>query len=211
MFPRRLFLPGAVLVVALAVWVVAQTRGAGFRVDQAQVSQSDSIVQAGGGSAAHPASRSAPGTSAGADSIVQERDPGADSIAEILEAQAGQLTDLLSHLRGTCASAKASAGVHVAIGTATRCVEDAEAAMSTVELLRETIASPAGAGMPAEVRRRWDGTLSAATATIHELLGPLWDDAGGALASAHESPADFRALGHLRDRIGRILSAAEHP
>ncbi len=83
--------------------------------------------------------------------------------------------------------------------------------MSTVDLLRETSASPAGAVMPAEVRRRWDSTLREATVTVREMLGPLWDDAGRALVSAREAPADVRALGHLRDRIGRILSVAERP
>jgi hypothetical protein len=90
-------------------------------------------------------------------------------------------------------------------------VEDAEGVMNLVELLRGTIEGPAGAAMPADVRRRWDGTLSQATATVRRMLIPVWDGVGQALARGGESPAEFRALGHLRDRIGRVLTAAGNP
>ncbi len=60
--------------------------------------------------------------------------------------------------------------------------------------------------MPADVRRRWDRTLAEATATVRGALAPLWDEIGRVLASGTAVPAETRDLGHLRDRIGRILS-----
>ncbi len=176
---RKWLLPGAVFVLALAVWVLAQARGGGVHVEQAATPPSLATSQA-------------VGAISGGESATQAGDPGTDSIAELIEAQAGQLADVLAHLRGACAAA--------------RCVEDAEGAMHTADLIRGSISSPAGAGMPADVRRRWDQTLAEATATVRGALAPLWDEIGRVLASGTAVPAETRALGHLRDRIGRILS-----
>ncbi len=181
---RKLLLPGAVLVLALAVWILAQVRGAGVHVEQAATPPSLATSQAVGAAG----------------------DPGTDSIAELIEAQAGQLADVLAHLRGACAAAWTGGPSRVARDAAARCAEDAEGAMYTADLIRGSISSPAGAGMPADVRRRWDQTLAEATATVRGALAPLWDEIGRALASGTAAPAETRALGHLRDRIGRILS-----
>ncbi len=209
-------LPGAVLVLALAAWVVVfQGRGGGLRVDQTVVPPPASSTPTSPAAGA-PEVGAAPGTSAGvgtqagtADTCAQAGDPGTDSLGELLEAQAGQLTDVLAHLRSVCAAA--GGGSDIAVGTVERCVEDAEAAVGTVELIRGSVASPAGAAMPAEVRTRWDATLRDATGSVREALGPLWDKIGRALASGRAAPADARALGHLRDRIGRVLSEADRP
>ncbi len=186
---RKWLLPGAVLALALAVWVLAHARGGGVHVEQAATPPSLATSQA------------SPGGAAG--------DPGTDSIAELIEAQAGQLADVLDHLRGACGAARASGARPVARDAAARCVEDAEGAMHTVDLIRGSISSPAGAGMPVDVRRRWDQTLAEATATVRGALTPLWDEIGRVLASGTAAPAETRALGHLRDRIGRVLSEVE--
>lgn len=190
---RKWLLPGAVFVLALAVWVLAQARGGGVHVEQAATPPSLATSQA-------------VGAISGGESATQAGDPGTDSIAELIEAQAGQLADVLAHLRGACAAAQAGGASRVAGDAAARCVEDAEGAMHTADLIRGSISSPAGAGMPADVRRRWDQTLAEATATVRGALAPLWDEIGRVLASGTTAPAETRALGHLRDRIGRILS-----
>ncbi len=204
---HKRWLPGAVLVLAFAVWVVAQGRGVGLRVDQAAAPPS--AVPA----PAYPAAgapQAGAGTHAGAaDPGAQASDPGTDSLGELLEAEAGQLTDVLAHLRSVCAAA--GGGSDIAVSTVERCVDDAEAAVGTVELIRGSVASPAGAAMPAEVRTRWDATLRDATGAVRGALGPLWDKVDRALASGHLAPADARALGHLRDRIARILSEVDRP
>lgn len=99
----------------------------------------------------------------------------------------------------------------MSIALVTRCVEDAEGAVHLVDLIRGTLEGPAGAAIPGDVRKRWDGTLSLDAATVREMLAPVWDAVGRALASGGASPEEFRALGHLRDRIGQVLAAAGHP
>lgn len=136
-------------------------------------------------------------------------DSGDDSLADLIEAQAGQLTDVLAHMRTTCGAAqRTSHGTALAPAPVAACVQDAEGAMSLVELLRGTVASPAGQTMPGSVRARWQQTLADAAAAIRESLTPLWDATEKALASGQEPPDQARALGHLRDRIGGVLSQA---
>lgn len=204
---QKSWLPGAVLVLALAVWVLARAHGGGgLRVDRATVPPSASSSQVPSGAGLSWGNTT--GASSGDDPEAPVVDPGTDSLGEMLEAQARQLADLLTHLRGVCGAAGAGpAGI--AIDAATKCVEDAEAAMGTVDLIRGTVASPAGAAMPMVVRTRWDTTLQDAATTVRGALGPLWDRVGRALASGREAPADARALGHLRDRIGRVLSEVQ--
>ncbi len=200
-----LLLAGAALILALAAWVLSHP-------------WEGTVVQAGRlapGAPSAPASdpTAPPGQvlTQGPDQPVA-RDTGADSIADILEPQAGQLEDVLAQLRAVCPAARSlRGGGDVPLGAATRCVEAAEAAMGTVDLIRGTVASPAGAGMPGEVRKRWDSTLDEAVTTIRAELTPLWDVVGRSLASGLETPERLRALGHLRDRMGEILSQAAHP
>ncbi len=118
---------------------------------------------------------------------------------------------MLAHLQVACAAARPSRGGTVTVDLVTRCVEDAEGAMNLVDLLRGTLEGPAGAAMPGDVRKRWEGTLSSDAATVREMLTPLWGAVGRALASGGTSPEEFRVLGHLRDRIGRVLAAAGQP
>ncbi len=134
-----------------------------------------------------------------------------ESLADILEAEGGQLTDVLAHLRNTCGLARPSRGERTAVDLGTRCVEDAEGTMSLVDLIRGSIEGPAAAGMPGDLRNRWEDTLVSARATVREMLTPVWDAVGRDLASGRPAPADFRALGHLRDRIGLVLSATRRP
>lgn len=134
-----------------------------------------------------------------------------ESLADILEAEGGQLTDVLAHLRTTCGLARPSRGERTAVDLVTRCVEDAEGTMSLVDLIRGSIEGPAAAGMPGDLRNRWEDTLVSARATVREMLTPVWDAVGQDLTLGHSAPADFRALGHLRDRIGLVLSAARRP
>lgn len=135
----------------------------------------------------------------------------AGSLADILEAEGGQLTDVLAHLKTTCALARRSRGEQTDIHIASRCVEDAEGAMGLVDLIQGSIAGPAAAGMPGDVRNRWEETLASAKATVRETLTPVYNAVGRDLTSGRASAADFRVLGHLRDRIGRVLSTAERP
>jgi len=203
---RSLVLVGCVLILAATGWTLAHPRGP-------VVVQSDRVPSA----APSPGASAPPAPPISGQRPIQDplqpaaRDTGADTIADVLEPQAGQLEDVLAQLRAECPAARPAGGGAVPLGPATRCVEAADAAMGTVELLRGTIASTAGAGMPGDVRRRWNGTLDEAAATVREALRPLWTAIGRSLASGRESPERVRALGHLRDRIGGILSQTDHP
>ncbi len=202
---RSLVLVGCVLILAATGWMLAHPRG-------------PAVVQADRPPSAAPSpGASVPAPLTSGQRPIQDplqpaaRDTGADTIADVLEPQAGQLEDVLAQLRAVCPAARPPGGGDVPLGPATRCVEAAEAAMGTVELLRGTIASTAGAGMPDDVRRRWNGTLDEAVTTIREALKPLWTAVGRSLASGRESPGRLRAFAHLRDRIGGILSQTDHP
>lgn len=201
--PRLLLLAGAALVLVLAGWMLSHTRGPVIVEADRPLSGAPSAPASG--PLAPPGQVPAQGMAQAAG-----RDTGADTIAGILEPQAGQLEDVLAQLRAVCPSARTARG-DIALGPATRCVEAAEGAMGTVDLIRGTVASPAGAGMPGDVRKRWDGTLDEAVTTIRGTLTPLWNAVGRSLASGRETPERVRALGHLRDRIGEILSQAAHP
>jgi hypothetical protein len=138
-------------------------------------------------------------------------DVGAGNLADILEAEGGQLTDLLAHFKISCTAVKQRQQQPMAVDVVSRCVEDAEGVMSLVDLIQGSIEGPASASMPGDVRNRWEDTLSSARATIREVLTPVWDVVGRDLTSRRSSPATFRALAHLRDRISRVLSTAERP
>ncbi len=138
-------------------------------------------------------------------------DVGAGNLADILEAEGGQLTDLLAHFKTSCTAVKQRPHEPMAVDVVSRCVEDAEGVMSLVDLIQGSIEGPASASMPGDVRNRWEDALGSARATIREVLTPVWDAVGRDLTSRRSSPAAFRALAHLRDRIGRVLSTAERP
>ncbi len=138
-------------------------------------------------------------------------DVGAGNLADILEAEGGQLTDLLAHFRTSCAAVRQRPQEPMAVDVVSRCVEDAEGVMSIVDLIQGSIEGPASASMPGDIRNRWEETLGSARATVREVLTPVWVAVGRDLTSRRSSPALFRALAHLRDRIGRVLSTAERP
>jgi hypothetical protein len=121
------------------------------------------------------------------------------------------MTEMLQHLEVSCPAASASHGKNLTVSLVTRCVEDAEGVMNLVDLLGGTVEGPAGAAMPADVRGRWRATLESTTGTVRRVLTPVWDSVGQRLASGALSSAEFRAFAHLRDRIGRVLSAAGRP
>jgi hypothetical protein len=206
--PRRAWLPaGAVFALVLLAWGLSQTRGAGIHVDTSPP---------GSESASTPSSTGGTGDTGFPGGAFQPplrgQDPGTNSLPDFIEAQAGQLTDILSHLRLTCAAATPPSPSGRLSSTAlSKCVDDAEAAVNVVDILRGSIQSPAGAAMPGDVRKRWDDTLAEATATVTSALTPLWDSTGRVLASGRESPEEVQTLGHLRDRIGRVLSQLERP
>jgi hypothetical protein len=193
--------------VVLVAWGLSQTRGAGIRVDTSPPGpESGSTPPSGSG----PQDTGFPGGAVQPPLVGQ--DPGTNSLPDFIEAQAGQLNDILSHLRLTCAAATPRSPSGRLSSTAlSKCVADAEAAVNVVDVLRGSIQSPAGAAMPGDVRKRWDDTLAETTATVASALTPLWDSTGRALASGRESPEEVQALGHLRDRIGRVLSQLERP
>ncbi len=124
-------------------------------------------------------------------------------------AQADQLVDLLPHLRATCSSGVRDHGTAL-VRAATLCASDAEDAMKTIEFLRETLRSPAAERMPGVARRDWEGVLQEAASTVHDALGPLWGYVGQERASSQNSAMTFRALGAVRDRIGRVLAKASY-
>lgn len=121
-------------------------------------------------------------------------------------AQADQLVDLLPHLRVTCSSAEALTVAGALVDAATQCVSEAEAIMNVIGFLRETLASPAGERMPEVARRDWDSVLTQATSVVRDALIPVWDKLARERASGRASAATFRALGQVRDRIGRVLA-----
>jgi hypothetical protein len=141
----------------------------------------------------------------------QEGDNGGGDIGDVLEPANGQLVDMLGHLQTSCAAAAPPGGAAAGVSALTQCAQDAEGVMNLVDLLHGTIEGPAGAAMPQDVQKRWEGTLAQATATVRQSVTPVWDAVGRRLASGGGSPAEFRALGHLRDRLGRVLAAAAQP
>ncbi len=122
-------------------------------------------------------------------------------------AQADQLVDLLPHLRVTCSSGVQAHGSAL-VRVATQCASDAETAMNAIEFLRETLKSPAAEGMPGVARRNWDEVLLHASSAVRDALVPLRDQMGRERASGQNSAMTFRALGYIRDRIGRVLARA---
>ncbi len=199
--PRQAWLlPGAVLVLALVAWVLTHAYTPAFRVEPASPGASAAAAdRAPSDAPAAPPAGGAPGAPSG-------------SLADLLEAQAGELSDILAQMHAACAAAQAPVpGGGLARAAASGCVADAEAAMSIVDLLRGTVESPAGQNMPGEVRARWATTLAQAAAAIREALAPLWTRTGQVLASGQAPPEEVRRVGHLRDRIGRVLSEAERP
>lgn len=125
-------------------------------------------------------------------------------------AQADQLIDLLPHLRSTCSSGMSAHG-HGLVEAATQCAGDAEAAVNTIDFLRETLKTPAGRHMPEPARRDWDNVLRQATSAVHDAVKPVWDGLGREQAAARGSAATFRALGDARDRMGRVLAKTSAP
>lgn len=130
---------------------------------------------------------------------------GGDDLADIIEPQAAQLSDLLESLHAACPAARYPARPG-GVSAVARCVEAAEAAIRTADLIRGTLESPAGASIPGTVRERWHGTLAEAAGTVREALVPVQQAVGGTLAGELISAAAFRDLSHLRDRIARMLS-----
>jgi hypothetical protein len=144
--------------------------------------------------------------------------PGADSgagrdttdIGDILEPMAAQLADLLEHLRDQCAAAQRPENLS-SPAVAKRCIETAEAAASTVDLVRSTLASAGGRDVPSGVHARWAHDLTGAGAQIRASLAPVRQSVDRTLASGGPSAAAFREFGHLRDRIDRVLLELDRP
>lgn len=197
----------SLVVVSLAV-MLASAGWFFFRERSSSPPAGPSSSAASGSSAvAHEGSPdSSPGPSAGAGAGSE-----GEGLADILEPEGAQMTEMLQHLEVSCPAASASRGLNPSVSVVTRCVEDAEGVMNLVDLLGGTIEGPAGAAMPADVRARWRATLESTTGTVRRMLTPVWESVGRRLASGAGSPAEFRALAHLRDRIGRVLSAAGRP
>jgi len=128
----------------------------------------------------------------------------ASGLDDMLEAESGELTDLLAHLSETCAAATRPAGARLEIPAVEACVEDAEQAANLASLIRESVESPGGAAMPGDVRSRWEATLTTDAGTVDRALAPVAVAVGRVLASGAARAADFRALSHLRDRIDRV-------
>ncbi len=131
-------------------------------------------------------------------------------VGDILEPMAAQLADLLEHLREQCAPAQRPAGLS-SPGVVKRCVETAEAAANTMDLVRGTLASAAGRDVPSGVRARWAHDLAGAGAQIRASLAGVRWSMDRALASGAPSPAAFSELGQLRDRIDRVLGELDRP
>jgi hypothetical protein len=202
---RTLLLPGVVVVLVFVAWAVVRLHGPALSVGAAPPAPAVPVTPA-----APPVAATAPAVSAPAETGASSGgDAEGGSLADLLEAQAGQLADLLSHMRATCAATQRTPqGALPSPDAVSACVQDAAGAMSLVEVLRGTIASPAGQTMPGDVRDRWGGTLAQAAAAVRDALAPVWQQTGQALASGQEPPDQARALGHLRDRIGGVLSRA---
>jgi hypothetical protein len=132
-------------------------------------------------------------------------DESAADIGDILEPMAAQLADLLAHLREDCPPAGRAADAPD-LSAAARCVAAAEATASTVDFVRGTLASAAGGDLSDAVRSRWTRGLDADTVEIRASLMPIQKSVGRTLASGAPSPAAFRDLGHLRDRMDRLLA-----
>ena len=126
---------------------------------------------------------------------------------EMLESENGALTDLVSHLKHTCTAAPRLTAGQLTVSAVEACVANAEQAANLVNLISESVASAAGAEMPSGVRARWEKDLASDKRSINKVLTPVGHALAYGLASGQEPPGDFRALGHLRDRIGRVLAA----
>ena len=125
-------------------------------------------------------------------------------------AQAEQLIDLLPHLRSACSAAMPAHGRSL-LEAATQCAGDAEAAINTIDFLRETLKTPAGRRMPELARRDWDTILRQATSAVHDAAKAGWDAVGREQGAGTGSAATFRALGEARDRLGRVLAKTSAP
>lgn len=204
----RQFAALIVAAVVVAAGFVAYGRGA--RYDQA-----------GGGAAPAPPADARPAAAAHrpqtasepeAQSAAAAPDSGAadTDVGDILEPMAAQLADLLEHLREQCGAARRDGSVP-RLSTATACVDAGEATASTVEFVRGTLTSAAGREVSDAVRIRWTRDLDAADAELRGSLTPVQRSLDRALASGAPSPAAFRDLAHLRDRIDRVLAALNRP
>lgn len=198
---RSLVIVSLAVILAAAGWSFVRERSS------SPPTGLSSSTAPGSSAVAHEGSPdSSPGPSAGAGTESE-----GEGLADILEPEGAQMTEMMQHLEVSCPAASASRGLNLSVSMVTRCVEDAEGVMNLVELLGGTIEGPAGAAMPADVRGRWRAALEATTGTVRRMLTPVWDAVGQRLASGAGSPAEFRALAHLRDRIGRVLSATGRP
>jgi hypothetical protein len=126
-------------------------------------------------------------------------------VGDLLEPMAAQLADLMEHLKEQCGAVSRAAGAP-SLSAVTRCVDAGAAAASTIEFVRGTLASAAGRDVSTAVRSRWMRDLDAATAEIRTSLTPIQEWVNQALTSEALSPAAFREMGHLRDRIDRVLA-----
>jgi hypothetical protein len=194
--------------IALAAAFLALDRGVQHGQSGAQAVQVSS-ADARAVSAAHQPPTSPEPAAQSAAGAPNPGDTGMD-VGDILEPMAAQLADLLAQLRDQCAAARRTADVPVP-SAATRCVEAGEATANTVEFVRGTLASAAGRDVPGSVRARWTRDLDDAGAEIRTSLTPWQESLGRALASGGPSPAAFRDIAHLRDRIARVLAELNEP
>jgi hypothetical protein len=148
-------------------------------------------------------------TGAPAPAASDSGDAGMD-VGDVLEPMAAQLADLLEHLRDECAAARRGGRLPV-LSAATPCVNAGEAAASTVEFVRGTLASAAGRKVSGAVRSRWTRDLDAAAAEIRASLTPVQASLGQTLASGAPSPVAFRDVARLRDQIDRVLADLDRP
>ena len=152
---------------------------------------------------AQPADGVSAGAPAPADASASE-DSGAGGLDDILEEQNGDLVDVLAVLPRACATAAPRGAGRLAVAAVETCVADAEESANLVSLVRESVESPAGAEMPGDVQTRWGHALLGDAHTITRAIDPVAQTVGEALASGRMPPAEFRALGQLRDRLDRV-------
>ncbi len=168
-------------------------------------SQSGGVSPAEPSAAPAPVSGSAARTTGRLTDVLAEMAARSRGIGPKDLATADQLVDLLPHLSAMC-SAGARAHGSALVAAATECARDAEGATTTIAFLRDTLASPAGRGMPEVIRHDWDGVLLRSASAVHDALLPLWTRIGQERSGGDTSAATFRALGDLRTRIGRVLA-----
>ncbi|HLY24070.1 MAG TPA: hypothetical protein VKT83_16515 [bacterium] len=206
MTPARQIAALAAAAALVAAGFVALGRGA----QPAPVAVGVSPGSPGPGSPAAAGAAHEPPARAGQPSTGASDSGDAMDAGDILEPMAAQLADLLEHLRGQCAAARRSGGARL-LSAATPCVGAGEAAASTVEFVRGTLASAAGQNVSGSVRSRWTRDLDAAAAEIRSSLTPVQASLGQALGSGAPSPVAVRDLAHLRDRIWRVLAILDQP